>query len=504
MRAGLLMSSIVIASGVSYEFANGRELFRNLNFALDAKLAALVGPNGVGKTCLANLIAGNLEPTEGVIRRMAPAKLLPQRQEAPRSSVMEYLFAAYEWSLPAEKLLQGIDRHASCADLSGGQWMRVRLACALNNQFLILDEPTNDLDRDGRQAIIQFLQDHKSGALLISHDRECLRICDAILELSNHGLAKFGDGWSAYAEAKEREGERMRAALERAKRARDSALGDRAAQKARLDKRNRRGAKSAAAGSMPKILLGARKRRAQAACGKLDSATLERSENAVQAAQEALRDIKMDPVMYADLLGGDIPAQRLVAEASGFNIRFKNWIYADDLDFSWRGSVRVALQGTNGSGKSTLLKALLGREFDTRGRLRRGDLVALYLDQACGMLDDAASVFENVRAVSAASESEIRNGLAKFLFAGEAVFRKVSELSGGERLRAALARGWLGAQKPELLVLDEPTNNLDLMNVQFLEQVVGGFRGALLVISHDRDFLQNCGVSQELVVRAAP
>jgi ATPase subunit of ABC transporter with duplicated ATPase domains len=331
-----------------------------------------------------------------------------------------------------------------------------------------------------------------------------LRICEEIFELSNRGLEKFGCGWPAYAAAKEREVERMSAALASAKRARESALADRAAKKARQEKRNRRGAESAAAGGMPKILLGARKRRAQTACGKLDSATLERSKSAIRAAHDALSEMKIDPVMYADLIGREVAAQRLIAEAIGFNIRLHDWIYAHDLDFSWRGSVRVALQGANGSGKSTLLKALLGRAFETRGRLRRGDLVALYLDQGCSSLDDGASVFENVRAVSSASETEIRNGLAKFLFTGEAVFRKVSELSGGERLRAALARGWLSAQKPELLVLDEPTNNLDLANVQFLERIVSGFRGALLVISHDRDFLQNCRISQELVVRAAP
>jgi ATPase subunit of ABC transporter with duplicated ATPase domains len=264
------MSSIVIARDLSYEFLNGRGLFKNLNFALDTKLAALVGPNGVGKTCLANLIAGTLEPTEGAIRRMGSVKLFPQRQEPPRVTVIEFLSAAYEWSLPGERLLEGIDRHAICATLSGGQWMRVRLARALNDQYLILDEPTNDLDRDGRRTVIQFLQDHEGGALLISHDRECLRVCEEIFEVSNRGLAKFGDGWSGYVEAKEREGERMSAALERAKRGRESALADRAVQQARQEKRSRRGAESVAAGGIPKILLGARKRRAQAACGKLD------------------------------------------------------------------------------------------------------------------------------------------------------------------------------------------------------------------------------------------
>jgi ATPase subunit of ABC transporter with duplicated ATPase domains len=452
---------------------------------------------------LAKLIAGDLEPTAGVVRRIGSVKLFPQRKVPECVTVTEFVGVEYEWSLVSERLLGNIDRQAICTTLSGGQWMRVRLARALNDEFLILDEPTNDLDCDGRQAVMQFLLDRDGGALLISHDRGCLQLCEEIFELSNRGLAKFGGGWSAYTEAKDRERERLSAALELAKRERDSALADRIDQRSRQEKRSRRGAESAARGGMPKILLGARKRRAQTASGKLDSMAVERSESAVREAHEALSEMKIEPVMYADLIGREIPAQKLVAEARGFNICFQDWIYQDDLDFTWRGNVRIALKGTNGSGKSTLLKALLGGVFETRGHLRRGDLATLYLDQWCSCLDDHESVFENVRSVSSVSESEIRNGLAKFLFANEAVFQAVGELSGGERLRAALARGLMSTQRPELMVLDEPTNNLDLMNVKFLEQVVSGFRGALVVISHDEDFLENCGISHELVVRAS-
>jgi ATPase subunit of ABC transporter with duplicated ATPase domains len=313
-------------------------------------------------------------------------------------------------------------------------------------------------------------------------------------------LSKFGGGWPAYAAAKQRERERLAAALDLAKRERDAALADRASAMARQEKSNRRGASSAAKGGAPKILLVARKSRAQGTSGKVDSATLARSESAVRQAHEALHEMKVDPIMYADLISEGIPAQKLVAEALGFNIRFRDWIYASDRNFCWRGNVRVALRGANGSGKSTLLKALLGGTFETRGELRLGNLVTVCLDQRGSSLDDSKSVFENVRDASSASESEIRNGLARFLFAREAVFQKVGELSGGERLRAALARGLLSTHKPELLLLDEPTNNLDLTNIAFLEQVISNFRGALIVISHDDEFLANCGVEEELVL----
>jgi ATPase subunit of ABC transporter with duplicated ATPase domains len=336
------MSSIVIGRGISYELPNGRELFKDLNFSLDGRLSALVGANGIGKSCLANLIAGQLEPSDGAIRRTGSVKLLPQRQEPKRITVTEFLCADYRWSLLGERLLATIDRQALCTALSGGQWMRVRLAHALADDFLVLDEPTNDLDRDGREAVMQFLRERDGGALLISHDRECLQLSEELFELSNRGLARFGGGWAPYTEAKQRERERARAALELAKRERDASLADRADVRARQEKRNRSSSESAARGGMPKILLGARKRRAQATSGKLDAMAITRSKSAVREAHAAFSKLKMEPLMYADLIGREIPAQKLVAEAHGFNVRFQEWIYRDDLDFTWHGNVRIA------------------------------------------------------------------------------------------------------------------------------------------------------------------
>lgn len=497
---GLFMNSIITVRDVSFELSNGRLLLQNLNFSLETKLTALVGPNGVGKTCLAKLLAGEMPPTEGTIRRNGSLTFFPQRQAPEPISVDHYLALDYIWSELGEKLLQGIDRQNLCTNLSGGQWMRVRLTKTLNEQFLILDEPTNDLDREGREALLQFLRENQNGALLISHDRECLQLCEDVLEMSNRGLAKFGGGWTAYEEAKEQERGHLKTKLERATRERDAAYQDRQEQKEKQEKRNRRGSEMAARGGIPKILFGARKRRAQTTTGRIDSETLDRANQNAREAFEAFSELKVDPVMYADLAGIEIPNQKLVAEAQNFNIRFSDWLYQEDLNFSWRGNIRLALKGANGSGKSTLLKALLGESFQSRGEIRRGFLETLYLDQTCGILDDTRSVIENVQEVSTLDESEIRNGLAKFLFTKEKVFQKVGSLSGGERLRAALARGLLGSVKPQLLILDEPTNNLDLANIEFLENLILQFRGALILISHDEVFLQNCGIQEELRV----
>jgi ATPase subunit of ABC transporter with duplicated ATPase domains len=489
--------------GLTFELPDGRVLFRDLNASIGPGLTALVGPNGIGKTTLARLISGGLEPTHGNIIRNVPVTVFAQREEP-------------------DLLLK---------HLSGGQWMRIRLerlrarlkreldgsrssVTSTGSVTLILDEPTNDLDRDGRDAVFDFLRQRTlSGAatLLISHDRETLELCDRTLELSSQGLALYGGGWREYDRARTHERENLARALETAEKERDRARAVRHAEREKQEKRNRTGAAAAAKGGQAKILLGIRKRNAQATTGKIDSGTLDRTEQAAARLSEALRAQKTDPVLYAAFAGRALPAQKLLAEAIGFNVRYSEpsenqWVFNRDLDFVWKGNVRIALQGSNGSGKSTLVNALLGtlpQTAVTRGELRTGNnrnSQILYLDQRCSLLDEDSSVFENVRAVSNASDTEIRNTLAGFLFTRDTVFQPVRTLSGGERLRAALARGFFATTLPEVLVLDEPTNNLDLANIAFLEKVVAGFEGAVIVISHDPEFVRNCGVDNDFHV----
>lgn len=492
------MQSIITLSGVSLELPNGRTLFSDINFSLSSNLTALVGPNGVGKTSLAKIMTGELPPTSGSVRRSSGLGFLPQREVPPPMTVEAYLANRYSWSAIGEKLLSKIDRESLCSTLSGGQWMRVRLAAILEDQFLILDEPSNDLDVEAKMILKDFLQTYRPGVLLISHDRDFLCLCEDVLELSSQGLQKYGGGWEKYEAEKERERQQSLAELERAKRERDRAKEDRAVKLEQQEKKNRQGRKEAKKGGMPKILIGARKRKAESTTGAIDAETMLQAQEKVKNAHQALIAIKAEPIMYADLVGAEIPAQKLVAEARDFNVSFGSWLYAKDLNFTWRGNIRLAIHGGNGSGKSTLIKALLGTPMTTRGELRVGSLATLYIDQQCSLLDESLNILENVRRSSRMTEGEVRNNLAKLLFTGDAVFQKVTTLSGGEQLRAALACGLLAEQKPELLIMDEPTNNLDLGNIKFLEDLISHFKGAVIIVSHDRTFLRECGIDREL------
>jgi ATPase subunit of ABC transporter with duplicated ATPase domains len=525
------MPSSAILSGVSFAFPNGRQLFSNLNLSLETKLYSLVGPNGVGKTTLAKLLTGELQPSSGRIQRSGTFSFLVQRETPPDLSVSDYIHGdtneVQNFNFENEDLIQRLIDHipdtSLCSVLSEGQWMRVRLAKAIRSgaDFLILDEPTNDLDRDGREAVLVFLRSYDGGVLLISHDRELLEISEEVIEISNRGPSTYGFGWKAYLHEKQRERSQLAHALEKTKIEREKAAFSRTEKTEKQNKRNRRGAEAAARGGMPKILLGARKRQAQVSSGRIDAETSEKAQKAVSDAYEAYSSLKLDPVMYADLEGQAIPTQKLVVEATEFNIRYllkkessshsakAKWLYAEDLNFAWRGNIRIAIKGSNGSGKSSLLKVIATKfaqreatqvsEIETRGKLVCGKLRSLFIDQRLESIDGALSVFENVRARSNLSDTEIRNGLAKFLFTKTDVFQQATELSGGERIRLALAQGFLSGELPELVILDEPTNNLDLANIEFLEKLLSGFKGALIAVSHDDVFLKNAGIHSELM-----
>lgn len=519
--------SAVDIRGLLYQLPNGRPLFtdpedpRDLNLTIPWGRIALVGPNSAGKTTLARLIHGDLAPSGGRIFRSAPVRYLAQREAPAGSTVAEYLMREapedFVESRVTRDLLKQIPLEASCAALSGGEWMRVRLAAfaseGISESFLILDEPTNDLDREGRDAVLNFLN-RAGGFLLISHDRECLALCEEVLEISNRGIARYGGGWDAYVEARERERERLQRAVEVAEKTREQSARSWKEKHDRQEKRNRQGAEAASRGGQAKILLGARKRAAQATSGKVEVLGAARIGETIRDLGKAVRDLKTEAVLYAGIAGTAIPAQKRIAEATEFNLFRANAspskpakIFKRDLDFAWRGNLRLALRGANGSGKSTLLRLVAGENprntLQEKGLFRRGENQTLLIDQQGSGLEENRSVFENVRAVSSAPETAIRNDLARFLFPRERADRPVQTLSGGERLRTALARGFLGGGSSsglrgiELLLLDEPTNNLDLPNIQFLERIVAEFQGAVIVVSHDETFLRNCRLDAE-------
>ena len=232
---------------------------------------------------------------------------------------------------------------------------------------------------------------------------------------------------------------------------------------------------------------------------KLKKMHKEKIEDAEKRFKEAKDSISLKNKINVDLSNTQVPKGKLVVEMKGVSFSYTG---SKDLfkNFSLKihGPARLAIKGPNGSGKTTLIRLLLGKLKPTSGEVILGVDRWAYLDQSVFLLDKEKNLFKNLENISKLDRDLSRRWLARFLFRDKAALKDISVLSGGERMRAALACILAGEEPPQLLVLDEPTNNLDLDSIEQIESALLNFRGALLVISHDDKFLENIGIEGEI------
>ncbi|MDB5468523.1 MAG: transporter, partial [Caulobacter sp.] len=268
-------------------------------------------------------------------------------------------------------------------------------------------------------------------------------------------------------------------------------------------KRDAAGRKFAAKGSEPKILLGAQKRRAEATAGRADRLADRKQDAAREALDAAGARVERTRALAFDLPPSGLPAGRLVLalEDAAFAWPGAPPLF-DHLDLTITGPERIAVTGPNGRGKTSLIRLAAGQLEPTAGTIRR-PVPALMLDQRTDLLRDEETILEAFRRLNpAADRNAAQAALARFLFRNTAADQVVGSLSGGERLRAALACVLAGERPPQLLILDEPTNHLDLDSLAAVEQALSDYDGALLVVSHDAAFLDAIGIERRIVIGA--
>jgi len=524
------MSSFVTLDGLSYATPDGKSLFENLTLAFGAERTGLVGRNGVGKSTLLRLIQGELTPSGGAMTVRGRIGVLRQALSPPPGSTVAALmcvdaalarlrrvevgdgseedFAEADWTLEArleaalaEVDLAGFDLERPAASLSGGQVTRASLAglLAAEPDLLILDEPTNNLDAAARDLVAEVLGRWKGGAIVVSHDRALLRKMDRIVELSGLGAQVFGGDYDLYAERKaEAEAAAVRdladAEKQAARVAREVQIA--AERKARKDAAGKR---ARAKGDAPKMLLDAQQQRAENSGGRARRLADRLKTDAADALRAA--EAKVERVRR---LVFDLPPSGLAAGKTVLAMEDVAFAYPEGapplhgVSLRIVGPERVAISGPNGSGKTTLIRLAAGELTPTAGQVTRG-VKAAFLDQQTALLGDDPTLVAAFRRLNPrATENTARTALARFLFRNTTAEKPVAALSGGERLRAALACVLLGDAPPQLLILDEPTNHLDLDSIGAVEAALRGYDGALLVVSHDRDFLDAIGIGREL------
>ncbi|MDA5605451.1 ATP-binding cassette domain-containing protein [Enterobacter sp. PI-10] len=514
---------------VTCQFPTGDTLFGPLNLTLEPSLCALVGRNGSGKTRLLRLLAALDEPATGHIERFGSHVFVAQQHVISSQTTLaellgyDAIFTARKridsgdyqpddlalldgyWDV-AERLseafinakLPAFDPDKPALELSGGERIRALLCGAFTAEadFMLLDEPTNHLDRQGRAWFYDQLSRYQGGVLVASHDRELLEQVPRILELSASGLRSYGGNYADYQAQRDAEQQAARAALEHA-------ATERKRTRARMQKEHddsqRRSAKTLRTVDTLNIASFERVKYKGAAKERIGSWKKQHSEQneALNAAVNKARErVEEDnPVMFT-LPGSQVPEGKQVLVLEDLVLP-----HVPVPPITWRmdGPMRVALKGPNGCGKSTLLKTILG-EVTPRSGACKVSVSCAYLDQHLSQLDLTQSVMTHLNlSHTPLEEGVLRTRLAQLQLGADKVKLPLAELSGGERLKAALACVLWRAEATQLLLLDEPTNHLDLASVQAIEAALAGFPRALLVVSHDELFLRGLALTHELV-----
>ncbi|WP_338784469.1 ABC-F family ATP-binding cassette domain-containing protein [Streptomyces sp. DG1A-41] len=522
-------SSITVTS-LAFTWPDGTPVFGDLDVAFGPGRTGLVGVNGSGKSTLLKLIAGQLAPADGTVRVAGEVGYLPQNVtldttlsvdealgiadrraalhaiEAGDVSEAHFETVGDDWDVEERALatlgelgLGHVELDRTIGEVSGGESVLLRLAALLLSRpdVLLLDEPTNNLDLYARRRLYAAVESWSGVMVVVSHDRELLDLVDQIADLRSGGITWYGGNHSAYEEAlaiEQEAAERMVRVAEADFRKQKRELTD---AQVKLARRKRYGQKMWDQKREPKIVMGARKRAAQESAGKHRIMHEEKLAEAKERLDEAVDAVRDDDEIRVDLPYTAVPPGRTVLALQDLGLRYGTRV-TGGLDL--RGPERVALIGRNGAGKTTLLRTITGELEPESGEVQV-HVPLRFLPQRLDVLDGELTVAENVaRFAPGATNNRVRARLARFLFRGARADQKAATLSGGERFRAALAALMLAEPAPQLLMLDEPTNNLDMASVRQLTTALESYEGALIVASHDLPFLESIGITRWLLL----
>jgi ATPase subunit of ABC transporter with duplicated ATPase domains len=525
-----MTTTCLTLESVSYVLADGRILFQDLNQVFDQRRTGLVGRNGIGKSVLARLMAGQLAPSSGrCVRNGAVYYLAQQIDQHAHANVaslagVQHALAALEriehgsadpadfealgerWDL-RERMQAELNRHGlphlrpdtPAASLSGGEAMRVALIAAWLSQaaYLILDEPSNHLDRANRNALLAQLQHWPGGLLVLSHDRELLQQMERVVELSPLGLRSYGGNYDFYAVAKHGEQESAQRQLEQRKLERKRAAQTMREQQERQERRTAKGVSDGRVANQAAILLGGQKNRAQGTAGKLRQQHADQRELADQRVHEAARQVAPLAAIAMHALAMPQASRLRLAELDDVTLPYAPPA-TRSISLTVTGQQRIGVTGANGCGKSTLLKLLAGQAAPLSGRCSVHARIAWLDQQLAGLSPQRSAIAHLLEVNREAGESALRTQLAQIGIDAQIAGAPTGTLSGGERLKVALACALYAHPPAQLLLLDEPSNHLDLASLEALEAMLRGYQGALLVVSHDEVFLQALQLTHRL------
>lgn len=522
---------------ISYIHPNKDLLFENLNLTVNSQeKIALIGNNGVGKSTLLKIITQELTPSTGQLSADATIYYVPQifgqfnhlsvaqalkidgklnaLHQILKGNATEENFTLLndDWTIEDrcnEALkhwrLEDVDFSQLLETLSGGQKTKVFLAGIDIHQpeLVLLDEPSNHLDVSAREILYHFIKDTKSTLIAVSHDRTLLNLLNITCELSKRGITVYGGNYSFYQEQKQLANNALsQDILSKEKTLRKAKEKERETQE-RQQKQDARGKKKQEKAGVARIMMNTLRNNAENSTSKLKNVHAEK----IDGISQELRDLRTNILDVDKMKFGFKHAAlhngKILVTANNLNYKYGDaLLWKENLNFQISSGERIALKGKNGAGKTTLIKLIKGELLAKQGILSTASFKSIYIDQDYSLLMNEFTVYEQAELYNsgALQEHEIKIRLNRFLFSKTDWDKPCSALSGGERMRLMLCCLTIASEAPDMIILDEPTNNLDLQNIEILTAAINEYQGTLLVISHDAYFLTQINIEKEIHV----
>ena len=540
-----------IIKDLSYIHTDKEILFSHLHLSINSgDKIALTGNNGCGKSTLMRILAGDLSPSSGTVLRPEHLYYVPQhfgqydRQTIAQALGISHKLSALhailsgdatekhfntlndDWNVEERAQasldswgLDGITLSRPMEGLSGGEKTRIFLAgMELHNPTaILLDEPTNYLDADGRERLYNLIRRTSATVLVISHDRTLLNQLPAICELSSQGLTYYSGNYDFYKKQKTLQQNALTQQLEEKQKALRLARKVAREVEERKAKQNVRGEKNSIKKGIPRIMMGALKNNAENSSSRR-SIHAEKAEK-LQTEMAGIKSLlSQTDKLKTDFNTSHLHTGKILITARNVNFHYPDHtaspvetphtetaaksLWASPLTFQLRSGDRLSLKGKNGSGKTTLLKLIMGELHPTDGVMERAGFTSVYLDQEYSLVRNERSVLQQAEAFNHRHlpEHEVKTILNRYLFPRDVWNKPCGKLSGGEKMRLSFCCLMIADNTPDMFILDEPTNNLDIESIEIITATIRDYAGTVIAISHDREFLKDTGIEREILL----